>query len=102
MSSPSFVPYCGRPPVPGGEIWNTDPILASALLGIGLLYALGCHGRNDADAVAACYVRCRAPRCIGRPDFAAVQSERRLVLRPGDAAHVVDAGCRATGCARPA
>ncbi len=47
MSAPGFVPYCGLAPVPGGETWNTDPILISVLLGIGVVYALGC--RADAS-----------------------------------------------------
>ncbi len=26
-----FVPYCGSPPIPGHVVWNTDPVLGSAL-----------------------------------------------------------------------
>ncbi|HLH91994.1 MAG TPA: cytochrome c oxidase assembly protein [Xanthobacteraceae bacterium] len=44
MSSQAFVPYCGHPPVPGALIWNTDPVLITALLGIGAAYAWGCRG----------------------------------------------------------
>ncbi len=29
---PSYLPYCGAPPVPGAVSWNLDPVLLSALL----------------------------------------------------------------------
>lgn len=43
MSASNFIPYCGHPPVPGHVTWNTDPVLIGVLLGIGLIYAIGCR-----------------------------------------------------------
>ena len=37
----SDLPYCGAPPVPGSLVWNTDPILAVALIACAALYAVG-------------------------------------------------------------
>lgn len=41
MSASVAVPYCGAPPVPGHLSWNTDPVLASILLGCAAAYWLG-------------------------------------------------------------
>jgi putative membrane protein len=29
----AFIPYCGQAPLPGGAVWNLDPLLITALLG---------------------------------------------------------------------
>ena len=39
-----YIPYCGSPPSPDTLVWNTDPLLIGALLGIAGLYAWGCRG----------------------------------------------------------
>lgn len=39
------VPYCGAAPVPGGERWNFDPLLVSALLLFAAGYAFAYHSR---------------------------------------------------------
>jgi putative membrane protein len=46
MTTSGFVPYCGLAPIPGRETWNTDPILISALVGLALVYILGCRGKD--------------------------------------------------------
>jgi putative membrane protein len=46
MTISGFVPYCGLPPLPGRETWNTDPILISALVGLAIVYAAGCRGKG--------------------------------------------------------
>ncbi|HEY7663068.1 MAG TPA: cytochrome c oxidase assembly protein [Xanthobacteraceae bacterium] len=48
------LPYCGAPPVPAGlwGSWNLDPVLISALLGIGIAYAASQHwARRNSDRV---------------------------------------------------
>jgi putative membrane protein len=40
MDAP-YIPYCGSPPVPGALAWNTDPVLAAALVGVAFVYVLG-------------------------------------------------------------
>jgi putative membrane protein len=46
MSTATFVPYCGAPPVPGHLTWNTDPVLIAVLLAIGAAYVAGCRGNR--------------------------------------------------------
>lgn len=41
MSVTGYIPYCGAPPIPGHLTWNTDPVLAAALVGVAALYAAG-------------------------------------------------------------
>jgi putative membrane protein len=43
MHPDTFLPYCGAPPVPGELSWNSDPVLITALGGIGLLYLAACR-----------------------------------------------------------
>ena len=54
------IPYCGRAPVPGAlaERWNFDPVAISALVAVGILFALlkrrrTAHARSQTAAFAA-------------------------------------------------
>jgi putative membrane protein len=49
MFDAGYIPYCGSPPVPGGAVWNLDPILWTALLLGGLAYAVGFRRQAGAD-----------------------------------------------------
>jgi putative membrane protein len=40
MSASIAIPYCGLPPVPGQLAWNTDPVLAAALISCAAAYWL--------------------------------------------------------------
>ena len=42
----STIPYCGSPPLPGHVLWNTDPTLVGALLGVAAFYAWGARGAS--------------------------------------------------------
>ncbi len=46
MTAVPYVPYCGSPPVPDQLAWNTDPALIASMIGIAVLYALGCRGQG--------------------------------------------------------
>lgn len=48
MDQLAYVPYCGSPPVPGGEHWNLDPHLLIVLAAVALLYGLEARRRHFA------------------------------------------------------
>jgi putative membrane protein len=48
MDQLAYVPYCGAPPVPGGEHWNLDPNLLIILGAIALLYGFEARRRRIA------------------------------------------------------
>lgn len=49
------IPYCGAPPVPGSVDWNTDPILAAALIGCAVLYARGTARKPVSSREQVCF-----------------------------------------------
>jgi putative membrane protein len=48
-------PYCGAPPVPGALAWNTDPVLAAALIAAAVLYAIGAARKPVSGRAQACF-----------------------------------------------
>lgn len=64
----AYVPYCGRPPVPGGVTWNLDPILFAVLLVLlaALLWTVGPSRRDRTFALVGwgiCAAALMSPLC---------------------------------------
>jgi putative membrane protein len=73
MAAAGFIPYCGLAPVPGAVHWNTDPVLAVALLTLcaaSAVQAARCDGSGLRRALqlqamgwAACALALLSPLC---------------------------------------